>query len=199
MNSFCEVIKDIYRLKVPFETVYTSVFLIKTPQGGLLVDSATTDFDVDSYIVPALDELGIGEDELCGIVITHNHSDHAGGLKRLTEVFPKLVAITKDTELFDEVEIYPLGGHTTDFLGVLDRRSGTLISGDGIQGAGIGRYRCMLQDKKMYRQTLDRIEEDTEIQNLLFSHAYEPWYKDCIFGRGAVIECLYECKKYIGD
>ena len=47
-------IGEIYRLKVPFDgEVYTSVFLIKGTK-NVLIDCATTDYDVENYIVPAL-------------------------------------------------------------------------------------------------------------------------------------------------
>ena len=199
MSGFVKATENIYRLKIPFESVYTSVFLVKCSEGAIIVDAATTDFDVDTYIVPALSELGVGIGELYGIVITHDHSDHAGGLKRILEKFPDLKVIKNGDITFADIDIYPLKGHTEDFVGVFDRRSKTLISGDGIQGAGIGRYRCMLANKAGYRQTLAKIEADPLVENLLFSHEYEPWYKDHVFGREAVIECVNECKKYIGD
>ena len=43
---FQEQIKDIYRLVVPFENLYTSVFLMRTNQGNALVDCATYAKDV---------------------------------------------------------------------------------------------------------------------------------------------------------
>ena len=197
MSTFCEVVENVYRLKVPFESVYTSVFLIKHKNGAILVDAATTDYDVDRYIVPALENLGVEKNELLGIVITHDHSDHAGGLKRILEYYPNISVIRENSDEFSNIKIYPLYGHTTDFIGVFDIRSKTLISGDGIQGAGIGRYRCLLASKELYRQTLEYIENDQEVENLLFSHEYEPWYKDYVFGRENVLKCVNECKKYI--
>jgi hypothetical protein len=59
MSSFKKVSNYIYRLEVPFFTVYTSVFLIDTPEGYILVDCATTDEDVDGYIIPALQKQGV--------------------------------------------------------------------------------------------------------------------------------------------
>ena len=58
MSEFIEVTSEIFRLRVPFEAIYTSVFLIKTPACEILVDCATTDKDVDQCIVPALKRLG---------------------------------------------------------------------------------------------------------------------------------------------
>jgi hypothetical protein len=74
-----------------------------------------------------------------------------------------------------------MAGHTTDFVGLLVGK--TLISGDGLQGAGIGRFRCGLDDKKEYLTTIDKILNNKEIENLIFSHEYEPWNSNCAFGR----------------
>ena len=56
--KFENIIGGIYRLKIPFESIYTSVFLIKTEQGNALVDCATYASDVDKYILPALNQQG---------------------------------------------------------------------------------------------------------------------------------------------
>ena len=63
-NSFMREQEGIYRLRVPFEELYTSVFLVVTPQRLILVDCATTDDDVEHCIIPALKEMGR---ELCDI------------------------------------------------------------------------------------------------------------------------------------
>lgn len=39
-NKFHKEIDGIYRLKIPFDTVYTSVFLLETDEGDILVDCA---------------------------------------------------------------------------------------------------------------------------------------------------------------
>ena len=197
MSGFYRETNDIYRLEVPFFTVYTSVFSIKTSEGYILVDCATTDEDVDGYIIPALEEQGIFLSDVKKIVITHDHSDHAGGLPRIMELIPHIEVVKEVTRLSDGVCTYPLYGHTKDFVGVLDERSGTLISGDGLQGAGIKQYRTMLADKDAYIETLERIRLDESIENVLFSHAYEPWYENKMLGRKNVLACLEECKKYI--
>ena len=69
---FEEELKNIYRLKVPFEDLYTSVFLIKTKQGNALVDCATYASDVDDYIVPALSMLGLRLEDIAYLILTHN-------------------------------------------------------------------------------------------------------------------------------
>ncbi len=199
MSTFKKVSNYIYRLEVPFFTVYTSVFLMDTSEGYILVDCATTDEDVDGYIIPALGKLGVELSCVKKIVITHDHSDHAGGLAQILKRMPHIEVIRAVEELCDKVSTYPLVGHTRDFIGVFDSRTDTLISGDGLQGAGIKQYRTMLADKRGYIETLERIKCDERIVNILFSHAYEPWYKDFMFGRDAVLECIEECKNYIGE
>lgn len=197
MSEFIKETGRIYRLKIPFESVYTSVFLVKTENGAILVDCATTEDDVKDYIVPALKKLGYEITDINAIVITHSHSDHAGGLDTILALAPDIRVISEVCELGNGICTYPLAGHTEDFIGVFDEKDGTLITGDGLQGAGVDKYRISLDVPDEYLKTLERIQADNRIKNLLFSHEYEPWYKSSIIGRDNVLICLTECKKYI--
>ena len=193
---FIEEAKGVFRLKVPFDNLYTSVFLVECEEGPLLVDCATTDSDVDEVILPALTERGLSLSNLRALVLTHSHSDHDGGRKRLLEHCPTL-------EVFDfhhfsslsGVFMYPLAGHTRDSIGLYVERCGLLISGDGLQGDGVGKYRLSLQDEEAYQNTLEKVMRDERVCNILFSHAYEPWCCDFAFGREAVLSCLLACKE----
>jgi glyoxylase-like metal-dependent hydrolase (beta-lactamase superfamily II) len=195
--EFFEVVKDIYRLCVPFESLYTSVFLIRTERGDVLVDCATTQRDVDECIVPALKALGLSLTDLCYVVVTHDHGDHAGGLERILSLSPDIEVIREARELFCGVSTYALPGHTDNMIGVLDVRTLTLISGDGLQGAGIDKYRTSVPLVSAYKSTIDKIRRDERIENVLFSHAYEPWYKDAVFGRETVLLSLDQCLEYV--
>lgn len=189
---------DIFRLKVPFEDLYTSVFLIRLGGGKYaLADAATTEDDVNRYILHALSAAGVECDDVSYLVITHSHSDHAGGKDALLKACKNALLVQGEQRLTDAVRTTRLPGHTEDFIGVFDERSGTLISGDGLQGAGVGKYRCGLSNKEAYLKTLQKIEKDESVVNALFSHAYEPWYKDGVFGREEVLKALQDCKKYI--
>ena len=197
-KEFYKETEGIWRLEVPFFTVYTSVFLIDTPDDYVLVDCATTDSDVDDVILPALTERGLSLSNLRALVLTHSHSDHDGGRKRLLEHCPTL-------EVFDfhhfsslsGVFMYPLAGHTRDSIGLYVERCGLLISGDGLQGDGVGKYRLSLQDEEAYQNTLEKVMRDERVCNILFSHAYEPWYSDQAMGRCAVLKCLEDCFDFI--
>jgi glyoxylase-like metal-dependent hydrolase (beta-lactamase superfamily II) len=198
MNALFEkVIDRIYHLKIPFDTVYTSVFLVVSESGAVLVDCATTSADVDGYILPALACMGYKITDLEAIVITHNHGDHAGGLSGILHHAPNIKVIREACTLFDGLEAYPLYGHAKEMIGLFDARTGTLISGDGLQGAGVDRYRAYAEDKAAYFATLERVRGDERIENLVFSHAYEPWFEYHVFRRGAVLEAIEECKKYV--
>ena len=196
-NAFCEVAEGIYRLCVPFDTVYTSVFLIRTASKRILVDCATTAEDVDAYIVPGLQRLGYRLDEIDMLVLTHAHDDHAGGSARILALAPRIEIITDVRPLCDSLSTYPLAGHTNDSIGVLDLRTNTLLSGDGLQGAGVDKYRCCVRNKAAYLETLERIRNDLRVEHILFSHAYEPWYRDSVHGREAVCDCLKQCMEYV--
>ena len=190
--------ENIYRLRVPFEDLYTSVFLLEGEDGYALVDCATTESDVDGVIRPALLSQGLDFCDIKYLILTHRHGDHAGGSARILEHNPHIAVICGDTDLsFSDFALYALPGHTLDMIGVLSLRSGTLISGDGLQGAGVGKYRCSLESEAEYFATIEKIRGDARVKNLLFSHAYEPWYKDGAFGRDAVLQCLVDCERYI--
>lgn len=198
MNEFIKITDGIYRLKVPFEELYTSVFLVEFDGGRALVDCATTSEDVDGYIIPALEKMGISPKEVEYIVITHGHGDHAGGLPRILELMPSITVICGEVcEISPGISTYPIPGHTLDFIGVFDERSGTLISGDGLQGAGVDKYRTSTKDSGAYLRSLEKIRRDERVENLLFSHAYEPWFKDRIFGRDGVLSALSICAEYV--
>lgn len=197
MNKFCRERGEIYRLKVPFEDLFTSVFLVFDGKNTVMVDCATTSFDVDEVIVPALREMGLDIKDITHLMLTHKHGDHAGGLKRMRELFPDLTIIDKAVDLSENLEVYPMPGHTDDCIGLLDKRTGTLVSGDGLQGDGVGKYRCSVVNKSGYADTIKKIKKDERINNVLFSHAYEPWCDSGAFGRDAVENCLFYCEKTI--
>ena len=197
MNGFKKEKIWIYRLKIPFDTVYTSVFLIRSAFGNLLVDCASSGEDVERYILPSLEKKGLSLSEINALILTHRHSDHAGGLSKILELAPSIKVISDVREIYDGIFTYPMAGHTEDCIGLLDIHSGTLISGDGLQGAGVDKYRCSVKLPEAYTHTLERIRNDGRIENILFSHAYEPWNSDAALGRKRVLECIEECLNYL--
>lgn len=196
-NSFYEEAPGVHRLRIPFEALYTSVFLVESDNVRILVDCGAKPGDVDGYIVRALCARGITLSEVDMLVLTHKHRDHAGGLARVLELAPNIRVVKEVCRLANGVLTYPLAGHTVDCIGVLDERSRTLITCDGLQGAGVDKYPCSTDDRDAYLATLERIRSDERVENLLFSHAYEPFCVDRMCGRESVLECLSKCAEYV--
>lgn len=197
--TFEKQIGEIYRLKVPFDNeVYTSVFLIKDAGGHILIDCAASAWDVDTYILPALQEKGVSAAEIKYLVLTHSHCDHAGGKERLIQLNPRIEIVTDTRKNFQNgYTVYALSGHTLDSVGLLDTAARTLIAGDGLQGHGIGKYGCTFESREAYIKTVKKLEKENSIENILFSHAFAPWNKDGAFGRENVRKCLQDCMEYI--
>lgn len=206
MGRFEQLTDRIYRLKVPFENIYTAVFLISHRSGYALVDCATTESD-SALILDAIDALGIKRSEITHILVTHAHGDHTGGLRyilpHLSDAVvcaggnhikerldpPHFTRVTDGQEIADGIRAVLLPGHSADTVGYLDSGSMTLISGDAVQLCGVGRYGCGLGDFDAYFATLDKLGS-MSLERLIASHDYYP--------HGAVAEGT-EIDRYISD
>lgn len=82
MERFEEISQGIFLLKIPFGPVWTGVVLVKGAQ-NVLIDSGGADSDVESYILPALADLGMRLSDIHILANTHSHGDHIGGHHRL--------------------------------------------------------------------------------------------------------------------
>lgn len=212
MKDFHEIVPSIHRLTIPFENIYTTVFIIKTPLGAILFDTATYESDVDDYILPAFHELRGSQDALRYIVLSHSHRDHAGGLDRLLEFFPETCIISgcpdlrgrfsgfrilspeEQPLLHDCIELIALPGHAPDCLAIYDRRSRALLTGDSLQLSGIygsGKWGANITQLKEHLQAIEKLRTlNTDI--LIASHDYHP----CGFiarGKTEISRYLDEC------
>jgi glyoxylase-like metal-dependent hydrolase (beta-lactamase superfamily II) len=147
--------------------------------------------------VPALKTAGAPIAKIDCLILTHDHGDHAGGKTRILWHNPdvKLVDGTCDLSAYG-LTVYEMKGHTLDCIGVFDEKSGTLLSGDGLQGAGVGKYRAYAQSCQEYLKTIGKVKLDKAVKNLLFSHAYEPWNRPRALGREEVEAFLQACENY---
>lgn len=69
-----------------FDNVYavgnseTTVYVISTPDGLLMIDSGYTD-RVESVVVPGMQKLGLDPAKVKYVLLGHGHADHFGGAK----------------------------------------------------------------------------------------------------------------------
>ncbi len=186
MKGFERMTDRIWRLQVPFEDLYTAVFLLRTAEGDLLADTATTESDVRERILPALHAGGFAPNR---IFVSHRHGDHAGGLPYLAAALPhatlhmadpaglpahlaaRTVRTADGMPLGEGITARRLPGHTADMTGLYDEASRTLLSFDGLQLFGIGRYGTSVEDLPAYLATLARLEQ-TAPAAIIASHEY---------------------------
>lgn len=208
---FVPVADRIYCLRVPFEELYTSVYFIPLAGGGLLADTATTQADVTDCILPALRAGGF---TVTDIFISHNHGDHAGGLPALAAALPqatvhmaaplplpsrpgRLHVVEGGERLGDGLTVCRLPGHTDEMLGLYEAAGGTLLSFDGLQLYGVGKYGTSLTDPAAYRATLAAVGRLAP-RRILAAHDYVGGGA-VAEGEGAVAAYLAACARAVDE
>lgn len=201
---------NIFRIKVPFEDVYTTVFIIKTEVGTMIFDTATYESDVDKYILPAIEEAGVKND-IKYVFLSHSHKDHSGGTERLLQTFPDACVLTRSQKLADNyktaympndrdtfldvLEVVTIKGHSDDCMAIFDRRSGTLLTGDCLQLYGLfgrGEWGSNITDIIGHFNDIEKLKT-IDIKTLIASHNYHPLG---YIARGdEVIKYLDTCKE----
>lgn len=203
------VTPDIYRLKVPFADIYTTVLIVTAPCGAVLFDTASNAGDVDGYIAPAFEKLGLKPDF---VFISHNHSDHSGGLQRVLELYPRAKVISDNLNLRekygcaefedDVLQKVWIPGHTPDAIGLLDTRTKTLLSADCLQAYGVygrGPWGSAIHQIGPYFQAVEELQE-LELNAIVAAHDYHPFEaiveKDRI---PAFLDCCKEALEKLRD
>lgn len=213
MNEMIRITPDILRMTIPYMDVYTTVCFIHTPAGSVVFDTGSYDSDVAEYILPAMDALGITADTLKYIVISHNHGDHSGGLEQLALHFPKAKIVslhhgisdkygsrvhfpTDGEMLLNTLSIITIPGHASDAIGLLDTRTGTLLSGDSLQLYGLygsGKWGANISLPAEHLAALDKLHT-LSINTILASHDYHP-YGYIAQGKENVAPYINACKE----
>lgn len=199
----------ITRTTIPFKDIFTTVYTVKTEEGFLLFDTASYECDVDDVILPTLKELGITEDNLKYIFISHRHGDHAGGLRRLLTYFPKTTVLSRSASLAQEtpegifhspeegekilghLSVVTIVGHTRDAAAIYDERTKMLITGDCLQLFGIfgsGEWGANISFPAEHLAEIEKLGK-MEIESIYTAHDYHP-YGYAYIGREAVENAL---------
>ena len=143
---------------------HTNCYLIYTSESLLVIDPGSPYEDEQHALAKAVDELLAEGRTLSGILLTHVHPDHVGGVNALREhlgdvrgdvrvwahqlTAAALPDIQVDRMLEDEdvlvlegepaisLHVMHTPGHARGHLCLYDERTGTLLSGDNIVGLG---------------------------------------------------------------
>jgi len=212
VNNLEKVNDRIYALCTPYKDIFTTVYFIITDKGVLLFDTASYDYDVEDAIIPALRKLGVGQNDLKYIFISHNHTDHAGGLGKLLSVYPNAFVVSGNESLRKKFEAYTflspidgeilldalrvlfVTGHTKDSMALYDNKTKTLISGDCLQLYGIfgsGCWGANISFPTEYARDIKKIRE-IEPDAILTAHDYHPCGR-MYFGSSEISSALDAC------
>ena len=210
MNNTVEIVSHIHLLKVPFESVFTSVFFVAENKEITVYDTATTKEDAEDYILPVLKDFVNDGYEVKRIVISHFHGDHAGSLKYVATAYPKALIYAGDAEYFakqgvcgvicaddgmkisENLTLYRFNGHSHDCTAIHDARTNTLLTADAFQGYGILRY-GVYGDVGQWLDSIERAKA-LDVENLITSHDYFPDGQTA-FGKTQVKKYLEGCKE----
>lgn len=206
--------ENIHRILLPYKDIFTTVYTIRTDKGVLLFDAASFDTDLADYIQPALDALKITAQDLKYIFISHNHRDHAGGLRPIIEAYPNAIILSRSPKLAEEyadykveshedgdmvldvLQIVTIPGHTIDSAAILDTRTKTMISGDCLQLYGIfgsNDWASNITYPALHLEALAKLRA-MDIENIYTAHDYHP-YGFRHEGKAAVAKAITACKE----
>ena len=54
MSNYTVVNENIYRLAIPYKDIFTTVYVLKAPEGVVLFDAASYPQDITDWVVPFL-------------------------------------------------------------------------------------------------------------------------------------------------
>ena len=213
MERTMERINDhICRMTCPYKTIFTTVWTLRIPEGVVLIDAASYDQDAKEHVLPFLEFAGVAREEVKYVFITHNHTDHAGGLKGLLQELPHVTVISRseklaqlypDTPFLDPadgqmltdcLQVVAIPGHTSDCAAIWDKRTNTLLSGDCLQLYGIvgnEDWACNIYLTEQYFEAVEKVRA-MHVGQLLTAHDYYPtgYRAD---GETAVQKALDDC------
>ncbi|MBE6651601.1 MAG: MBL fold metallo-hydrolase [Ruminococcaceae bacterium] len=185
------IAENIFRLTIPFEDIYTTVYLIKHEDGDILFDTATYPRDIENYIIPFIKS---HDAELKFVFLSHDHGDHAGGLETLLKYYPSVRVISRSQEIkenFASFDIHipqdgeefaegfktvTIEGHSYDSMGLLDIQKRILISGDSLQLYGIygsGEWGANVKLVEEHIKAINKLRT-MDIESIYAAHDYHP-------------------------
>ena len=176
-----EICDGIYRIKIPFDDIYTAAFLLTSGENAIIFDSGSSDSDAEKYIIPLVSKMGFTPK--C-IAISHMHDDHCGGMEALKKAYPDAKAVAFSNQkgctalsdgevLLGRYTAFNLPGHSDDCMALCDIKTKTLISCDCLQQYGIGKYGTFYTDYSKYLSSVERVRR-LNPDMIVASHEFVP-------------------------
>ena len=209
MIEIQKITEHISCFKVPYKDIFVGIYVLRADEGVILFDTAACDADVDNWIAPALEQLGVVPTH---IFISHNHSDHAGGIARAAALWPEAVILSRSPKLqeaypnakhpedwrilLDTFQVVNIPGHTADSQALFDTGTGILFTGDCLQAYGIygeGQWGACIRAIPEHMEALNKLRK-MELTNLVMAHDYHP-YGNEVYGAEEIQNCLDICAK----
>ena len=207
MIEIQKITEHISCFKVPYKDIFVGIYVLRADEGVILFDTAACDADVDNWIAPALEQLGVVPTH---IFIYHNHTDHAGGIARAAALWPEAVILSRSPKLqeaypnakhpedwrilLDTFQVVTIPGHTMDAAALLDLRTNTLVCGDCLQSFGIygsGYWYGAITYPAEHFAAINKLRE-LPIENIATAHDYHP-VGMVSYGKDAAMQRLDSC------
>lgn len=191
----------IFKIKIPFETIYTSSFILTENNDAIVYDFGSNDSDAEKYIIPELDALGVNVRYLA---LSHAHGDHCGGIGIMMKKYRSAkilhmgkewcdIPATDGDIILNRFKLLSLKGHSDDGMAILDTRTNSLISGDTLQVWGVDRWKTHFTDYDLYIEALEKVKK-LDVDMIIAAHEYEPC-GSLADGKKEVSIYLDECRK----
>ncbi len=177
---------------------WTGMLLIQKDNSCFLIDTAVKGA-VKATLAPFLKKEKIAWDSIAYIINTHSHGDHAECNAEIRELSGAKIAVHKlgadvlrkispvDLELSDgdivshndlSLKIIHTPGHSADSICVLEPETGTLYTGDSVQGMGSKNVGLALySDHFAYLDSLKKILalcKKGEVRRMILGHPEQP-------------------------
>ncbi len=157
----------------------------------VLIDSGIDDA-LSQALLPELKRCNIPLSSLALVINTHTHADHDGCNEELRQCTDADFAGADCCSMYDivlsdgmemkiddiELEIIHTPGHSPDSICVIEKSTGTLFSGDSIQGNGIKELGLPLwKNSEQYRASLNKLLDlynEGRYVRIFFGHEFQP-------------------------
>jgi len=190
---------EVWHIRYPWRSIWAGMMLIRGTRKAVLIDTALGDA-AETVLTPFFRQHDIKWQDISLVINTHNHEDHIGCNQIIRELsgakfaihqagaeglirggFTPDIILADDTELKEDdicLKIIHTPGHSADSVCVLETSTGSLFTGDSIQGQGTDNIGLALYlDPVQYLASLQKVRalcQTREIRHIYLGHPERP-------------------------